>query len=76
MASILHGALDVVDTDVVSEDGAGVGILKFNGCPREADEGGVGQRIPHVSGESIDEVVLAAVCLVGDHDDVAAGGQQ
>ncbi len=32
----------------------------------------MGQRIAHVPGEAVDEVVLAPVRLVGDHDDVAA----
>ena len=55
----------------------------------EADEGGVRQRLPQVFGEAdllahaavrdheaLLEAVLRAVRFVGDHDDVAAGGQQ
>ena len=63
-------ALYVVDADVVAEHGPGVGVLKLDGRPREADERGVGQRVPHVAGVPVDEVVLAAVRLVGDDHDV------
>ena len=69
---VLDSALYVVDADVVAEDGAGVGVGEFDGRPCEADERRVRQGIAHVPGEAVDEVVLAAVCLVGDHHDVAA----
>jgi hypothetical protein len=36
----------------------------------------VRQRIAHVARVAVDEVVLAAVGLVGDHHDVAAVGQR
>ena len=68
---VLDGTLDVVDADVVAEDGAGVGVLEFDRRAGEADKGGVGQRVAHVAGETVDEVVLAAVGLVGDNHDVA-----
>ena len=42
------------------------------GVPVRADERGVRQGVPHVAGVAVDEVVLAAVRLVGDDDDVAA----
>ena len=42
----------------------------------EADEGGVRQGIANGGGVAIDEVVLAAVRLVGHDDDVAAVAQQ
>ena len=67
---VLHRALDVVDADVVPEHGARVGVLELDGRSREADERGVGQRVAHVAGEPVDEVVLAAVGLVGDDHDV------
>ena len=69
--AVLNRALDVVDADVVAEHGARVGVLLFDGRSREADERGVGQRVAHVAGEAVDEVVLAAVGLVGDDHDVA-----
>ena len=68
---VLDRALDVVDADVVAEHRAGVGVLERDRCSGEADEGGVRQRVAHVAGEAVDEVVLAAVCLVGDDDHVA-----
>jgi hypothetical protein len=37
----------------------------------EAHEAGLRQGVAHVAGEAVDEVVLAAVGLVGDDDDVA-----
>ena len=64
-------ALDVVDADVVAEDGARVGVGLLDRRAGEADERGVRQRVAHVPGEAVDEVVLAAVRLVGDDDDVA-----
>ena len=37
----------------------------------EADKRGVGQSVPHVPGEPVYEVILAAVGFVGDDHDVA-----
>ena len=67
---VLHRAPDVVDADVVPEHGPRVGVVQLDGRSREADERGVGQRVAHVAGEPVDEVVLAAVGLVGDDHDV------
>ncbi len=72
------GPLDVVDADVVAEDRPRVRVLVVDGRAGEADERGIGKRVAHVAGEPVDEVVLAAVRLVGDDDDVPAvaqGGQ-
>ena len=66
-----HRLPDVVDADVVAEDRAGVGIGARDGRAGEADERGVGQRVARVPGEAINEVILAALRLVGDHHDVA-----
>ncbi len=71
-----HGALDVIDTDVVTEHGNGTGVLLLDGRAGEADEGGVGQRVAHVRGEAVNEIVLAAVGLVRQHHDVAPFGQE
>jgi hypothetical protein len=43
---------------------------------READERRVGQGVAQVPRETVDEVVLAAVRLVGDHDHVGTRAQQ
>ena len=40
------------------------------GVPCEPHERGVGQRVSHVTGKPVDEVVLAAVGLVRDDHDV------
>ena len=67
---VLDRALDVVDADVVAEDGAGVRVLKLDGGSGEADEGCFGEGIAHVRGKAVDEVVLAPVGLVRDDDNV------
>ena len=71
---VFDRALDVVDADVVAEHGASAGVGQLDGCPGKADERGVGQRVPHVAGVAVDEVVLAAVRLVGDHHHIAPAG--
>lgn len=58
--------------DVVAEHGPGAAILKLQGSAREADEGGVWQRVAHVAGEAVNEAVLAPVRLIGDHEAVIA----
>ena len=70
--AVLDRALDVVDADVIAEHGAGVGVLQLDRGAGKADERRVGQRIAHVPRIAVDEVVLAAMRLVGDDDDVAA----
>ena len=69
--AIDDGALDVVDADVVAEHRARVGVGLLDRRAGEADERRVRQRVAHVPREAVDEVVLAAVRLVGDDDDVA-----
>ena len=73
---VLDGALDVVDADVIAEDRPRVGVGLLDRRAGEADEGGVRQRVAHVPGEAVDEIVLAAVRFVGDDDDVAPVGEQ
>ena len=73
--AVVDGALDVVDADVVAEHRARVGVGLLDRRAGEADERRVRQRVAHVPGEAVDEVVLAAVRLVGDDDDVAPLGQ-
>ena len=81
-----HGALDVVDGDVVAEHRPGVGVGLLDRRAGEADEGGVGEGIAQVAGEAVGdlaglfvelaaEAVLAAVRFIGDHDDVLPGAQ-
>jgi hypothetical protein len=70
--SVFYSALDIVDADVVTEDGPGVLIREFDGGAGETDEGGVRKGIAHVAGKTVDEVILAAVGLIGDDHDVLA----
>ena len=74
--AVEHRLLDVVDADVVAEDRARVRVPQLDRRAREADERGVWQRIAHVPRVAVDEVVLAAVRLVGDDDDVAPRGER
>ena len=73
---VLDRAPDVVDADVVAEHGAGAGVRELDRRAGEADERGVGQRVAQVARVAVEEVVLAAVRLVGDHDDVAPLGEE
>jgi hypothetical protein len=52
---VFHRPLDVVDGDVVTEDGACVAVVQLKRRPREPDEACIGQGIAHVAGG-------AAVC--------------
>ena len=69
--AIGYGLREIVDRDVITEDLAGAFLLP---CDQrgsgEADEGRIRQSGAHVGRE---DVVLAAMRLVGDDDDVAAG---
>ena len=51
-------------------------VAAFNRRAGEAAERRLGQRIAHVLGEAINEIVLAAVRFVGDDDNIAPVGQQ
>ena len=72
---VFHGAPDVVDANVVAEDGPRVGVLELDGGAGKADERGIWEGVAHVAGVPVDEVVLASVGLVGDDDDVAPLGE-
>ena len=67
---IRHRALNIVDADVVTKHRAGIGISLLDRRTGEPNEGRIRQRIAHIAREPIDEVVLAAMRLVSDHDDV------
>ena len=84
--AVLDRAADVVDVDVVAEHRRRVHIVLLDRRAGEADEGGVRQAVAQVFGEAVgdlaglaldlgSEAVLAAMRLVGDHDDVASVGQ-
>ena len=63
---------EVVDRDVVAEDLLGLLLAGDQRRPGEAEEAGVRQRVAHVERE---RVVLGAVGLVGDDDDVVSLGE-
>jgi hypothetical protein len=48
----------------------------FNRRAGEPDERRLGQRVAHVLGETVNEIVLAAMRLVGNDDDIAPVRQQ
>src|ERR1700730_3258018 len=63
--------LDVVDADIVAEDCARIGVGLLDRCPGKADKRSARQCVVQVPGKAVDEVVLAAMRLVGDDDDIA-----
>ena len=67
---VLDRPLDVVDADVIAKDRPGIGVFELHRSARETDEGGIGQGIAHVARVAVYEMLLAAVRLIGDHDDV------
>ncbi len=73
--SVHDRALNVVDADVLAEHGARVGVGFLDRCAGEADERRVRQRVAHVACEAVDEIVLTAVRLVRDYDNIASGRQ-
>ena len=80
--AILDGLRHVVDVDVVAKNLLRVAVAVGKRGAREADERSVGQGFAHLEAEALlhAEVavvpmlvaILAAVCLVGHDDDVAA----
>ena len=83
---VFDSAADVVDVDIMAEHGRRIHIGCLNWRAGEADERGVGQRIPQMFGKAIGdlaglldpclEAILAAMCLIRDHHHIAAVGQQ
>ncbi len=66
---VFVGLLVAVDADVLAKDLPRPLLGNDERCGGEGDEGGVGQGVSHVHGQ---DVVLAAVRLVGHDDDVGA----
>ena len=65
----------VVGVDVVAEDLHRVGAAEADRGAGEAEAQGARQRLGQVASVAGGEAVLAAVGLVGDHDQVAAARQ-
>ena len=49
---VLFGASDVIDADVVSKDGTGIGVVQFDGRPGESQEGCFGAGRPSCAGRT------------------------
>ncbi len=62
--------LDVVDADVIAEDGARICIGFLDRRAGEADKGRIRQGIAHMPRKAVYEIILAPMRLVGDDDDV------
>src|ERR1022692_395314 len=69
---VFHGALNVINVDVVAKYRRSAAIAAFDGSSRKADERCIGQRVTHVLREAINKVVLAAMGFVGNHHNVAS----
>jgi hypothetical protein len=68
-------ALNVINGDVVTKHRPRVGVSLLDRRAGEADEGRLRQRIAQMPGEAVDQVILRAVGLVGDDDDIAPCAQ-
>jgi hypothetical protein len=66
--AVLDRPLNVVNADVIAEHGPRVGVGLLDRRAGEAYERGARQRVAHVAGKTVDEVILAAMRLVSDHD--------
>ena len=84
--AVLDAPVDVVNINVLAEHGRRVHVFLLDRGPCEADKGRVGQGVAKVLGKAIGDfaglalhlgskAVLAAMRLVGNHDDVTAVGQ-
>ena len=73
---VVDGALQVVDVDVLAEDGTSVGLGLRDRRTGEGEQGGVRQRVAQMAGVAVEAVVVRAVRLVDDHQDVAALGEE
>ena len=84
-SGVVENALGhVVNINAVTEDFDGVAVFQCHRSTREADERGIRQGVVYQSGGTdthltchrihfFFEAVLATMCLVAHHDDVAAG---
>ena len=73
---VLDGAGEVVDVDIVAEHLARVPVGERDRGAGEGDQCGVRKSVLEMPRVAVEVVVVAAVRLVDDHDDVAPVGQQ
>src|SRR5438067_358311 len=69
--SIVNGALNVVDVNVIAEDGFSILVVGFNGRAGKADERSVFEGVVQMLGEAVNKIVLAAVRFVGNDNNVS-----
>ena len=74
--TVFDRAGEVVDVYVVAEDRLRGLVSRLDRGTREAQVRGVRKGVAEVPRVAIEEVVLAAVSLVSDNDDVAAVGEE
>jgi hypothetical protein len=67
---VFHRPFNVVNADVVTENGASILVCKLNWCTGKSNERRIRQRLAHMPGIAVDEVILAAVGFVGDDHDI------
>ena len=63
--------MNVVHRYVITKDRPRIGVILFNGRSSETNERRIWQSIAHVSRQAVNQVVLAAVRLIGNHDNVS-----
>ena len=68
---LLATAYYLIDRNVITEYHSRVGIIFFDRGSGETNEGGVRQSVTHVASQAVDQVVLAAVGFIRDHDNVS-----
>ena len=73
---VLDSTLNVINRNVIAENGPRISVGLFNRRAGEANERSIRQCVAHVSSETVNEIVLAAVRFVGDNDDVTTVRQQ
>ena len=73
---VFHGALNVVDRNVVTKNRSRIRVAFFDWRPSEANEGSVWKSIAHVPGKTADEIVLAAMRFISDDHDIPPLGKQ
>src|SRR5699024_2102778 len=69
------GTGEVVDVDHIAEDRAGIALGGVHRGAGEGQQGGVGQCVLQVPGVAVEVVVVAAVGLVDEQDDVGPVGE-
>ncbi len=74
--AVLDRLRQVIDVDVLPEDRPRVAVSCLDRRAGEPNERGVRKRVAQVAGQPVDQVILRAVRLVCDHNDVASVREQ